>query len=256
MTQQVQQVQQEQVVLVTGATRGIGRAIAERIVASGRKVLGVYRRDVGAAAAAEAAIGPALRLVMADLSRSEGWPRVVEALDSALGPGGTLAGAVFNAGVVLRGAFADPVTDGVDPLSVQLEGDLAMPLRLCRALLRAGRLASGSSMVFVSSNLARHGLAGMVAYTAAKAGLEGATRALARELGPLQIRVNAVAPGMLRTDMTHGFGEVGYQKYAAEVPLGRVGEAADVAPAVDFLLGDGARYITGQVLDIDGGWGC
>ena len=243
-------------VLVTGATRGIGRAIAEHLTVGGRKVLGVYRRDVAAAAATEAAIGPALRLVMADLTGSEGWPRVVEALDAMLGPDGKLAGAVFNAGVVLRGAFTDPVSDGVDPLAVQLEGDLAMPLRLCRALLREGRLASGGSIVFVTSNLARHGLAGMVAYTAAKAGLEGATRALARELGPSQIRVNAVAPGVLRTDMTHDFGEAGYQRYAAEVPLGRVGEAADVAPAVDFLLGDGARYITGQVLDIDGGWGC
>jgi 3-oxoacyl-[acyl-carrier protein] reductase len=243
-------------VLVTGATRGIGRAIAERVAAGGRKVLGVYRRDVVAAAATEAAIGPALRLVMADLTLADGWPRVLEALDAVLGPGGTLAGVVFNAGVVLRGAFAETAIDGVDPITAQLEGDLAAPLRICRALLREGRLGGGSSLVFVSSNLARNGLAGMVAYTAAKAGLEGATRALARELGPLQIRVNAVAPGLLRTDMTHGFGEVGYDDYAAEVPLGRVGEPADVAPAVEFLLGDGARYITGQVLDIDGGWGC
>lgn len=243
-------------VLVTGATRGIGRAIAERVAAGGRKVLGVYRRDVVAAAATEAAIGPGLRLVMADLTLADGWPRVVEALDAVLGPGGTLAGVVLNAGVVLRGAFAEPAIDGVDPITAQLEGDLAAPLRLCRALLREGRLGGGSSLVFVSSNLARNGLAGMVAYTAAKAGLEGATRALARELGPLKIRVNAVAPGLLRTDMTHGFGEVGYDEYAREVPLGRVGEPADVAPAVEFLLGDGARYITGQVLDIDGGWGC
>lgn len=251
MTQQT-----DRYVLVTGATRGIGRAIAERLAAGGRKVLGVYRRDVAAAAATEAAIGPALRLVMADLTLAEGWPRVVDALAAVLGPGGTLAGVVFNAGVVHRGALAEAASDGVDPISTQLEADLAAPLRLCRALLREGRLGAGSSLVFVSSNLARRGLAGMVAYTAAKAGLEGATRALARELGPLQMRVNAVAPGLLRTDMTHGFGEVGYDDYAKEVPLGRVGEAADVAPAVEFLLGDGARYITGQVLDIDGGWGC
>ena len=138
----------------------------------------------------------------------------------------------------------------------QLEEDLGAPLRLCRALLREGRLAAGSSLVFVGSNAARRGLAGMVAYSAAKAGLEGATRALARELGPQGIRVNAVAPGVIRTDMTRDFGDAGYAAYAAEVPLGRVGEAEDVAPAVEFLLGDGARYITGQVLDIDGGWAC
>ena len=246
----------DQYVLVTGATRGIGRAISEQVVASGRKVLGVYRRDVVAAAATEAAVGPGLRLVMADLTCSEGWTRVTAALDSVLGPERALAGAVFNAGIVLRGAFTAGTVDGVDPITAQLEGDLGMPLRICRALLQTRRIAGGSSLVFVSSNLARRGLAGMVAYAAAKAGLEGATRALARELGPLQIRVNAVAPGMLRTDMTHGLGEDGYAAYATEVPLGRVGEAADIAPAVDFLLGDGARYITGQVLDIDGGWGC
>jgi 3-oxoacyl-[acyl-carrier protein] reductase len=246
----------ERTVLVTGATRGLGRAIAGQVIAGGGAVLGVYRRDVVAAAAAEAALGPALRLVMADLSVQGGWSRVVAALDAALGPGGALAGVVFNAGMVLRGAFAEAAIDGVDPISAQLEEDLAAPLRLCRALLREGRLAGGSSLVFVGSNAARRGLAGMVAYSAAKAGLEGATRALARELGPLQIRVNAVAPGVMRTDMTRGFGELGYQEYAATVPLGRVGEAADVAPAVEFLLGDGARYITGQVLDIDGGWGC
>lgn len=248
--------QTDSFVLVTGASRGIGRAVAERVIAGGRRVLGVYRRDVVAAAATEAALGPAVQLVMADLTRADGWPRVAQAMNAALGPAGTLAGVVFNAGVSLRGAFADESVDGMDPLAAQLEGDLATPLRMCRSLLREGRLAAGSSLVFVSSNLARRGLAGMVAYAAAKAGLEGATRALARELGALQIRVNAVAPGLLRTDMTRGFGEAGYAAYAQEVPLGRVGEAADVAPAVEFLLGDGARYITGQVLDVDGGWAC
>ncbi len=243
-------------VLVTGATRGIGRAIAERLVASGHQVLGVYRRDVAAAAATEAALGPGARLVMADLTRADSWARVTELLDATIGPGGTLGGVVFNAGMVVRGAFADEIVDGVDPILAQLAGDLGMPLRMCRSLLREGRLAAGSSLVFVSSNLARRGLSGVVAYAAAKAGLEGATRALARELGPMRIRVNAVAPGLLRTDMTRGFGEVGYAAYAQEVPLGRVGEAADVAPAVEFLLGEGARYITGQVLDVDGGWAC
>ena len=248
--------QTDDYVLVTGATRGIGRAVAERLIAGGRQVLGVYRRDVAAAAAMEAALGPAARLVMADLTRADSWASVTGLMDAALGPGGTLGGVVLNAGVVVRGAFTEESIDGVDPILAQLDGDLGMPLRMCRSLLREGRLAAGSSLVFVSSNLARRGLSGVVAYAAAKAGLEGATRALARELGPLRIRVNAVAPGLLRTDMTRGFGEAGYAAYAQEVPLGRVGEAADVAPVVEFLLGEGARYITGQVLDVDGGWGC
>lgn len=231
-------------VLVTGATRGIGRAIAGRLVAGGRRVIGVYRRDEAAARAAQDALGAGFCGVRFD------------GLAAALAGTGTLAGVVFNAGVVLRGAFTELEVAGVDPVTAQLEEDLGAPLRLCRALLREGRLAAGSSLVFVGSNAARRGLAGMVAYSAAKAGLEGATRALARELGPQGIRVNAVAPGVIRTDMTRDFGDAGYTAYAAEVPLGRVGEAEDVAPAVEFLLGDGARYITGQVLDIDGGWAC
>ncbi len=231
-------------VLVTGATRGIGRAIAGRLVAGGRRVIGVYRRDEAAARAAQDALGAGFCGVR------------VDGLAAALAGTGTLAGVVFNAGVVLRGAFTELEVAGVDPVTAQLEEDLGAPLRLCRALLREGRLAAGSSLVFVGSNAARRGLAGMVAYSAAKAGLEGATRALARELGPQGIRVNAVAPGVIRTDMTRDFGDAGYAAYAAEVPLGRVGEAEDVAPAVEFLLGDGARYITGQVLDIDGGWAC
>ena len=231
-------------VLVTGATRGIGRAIAGRLVAGGRRVIGVYRRDEAAARAAQDALGAGFCGVR------------VDGLAAALAGAGTLAGVVFNAGVVLRGAFTELEVAGVDPVTAQLEEDLGAPLRLCRALLREGRLAAGSSLVFVGSNAARRGLAGMVAYSAAKAGLEGATRALARELGPQGIRVNAVAPGVIRTDMTRDFGDAGYAAYAAEVPLGRVGEAEDVAPAVEFLLGDGARYITGQVLDIDGGWAC
>jgi 3-oxoacyl-[acyl-carrier protein] reductase len=231
-------------VLVTGAGRGLGLAIARERVERGEHVIAVQRIATP--------VEPGISRVIADLGTAEGIARVVASCKS-------LTGAVFNAGIVISGDFESLGEAGhEDPIDAHLRVDLAAPLKLLRALLRANALAPAASLVFVSSNLARHGVAGKVAYAAAKAGIEGAVRGLAKELGPApkHMRVNAVAPGLLRTDMTAALGEKGLRAHAREVPLGRVGEPADVAGVVAFLLGDAARYITGQVIDVDGGWGC
>lgn len=230
--------------LITGASRGLGLALARELVGRGEPVITAQRSPTPDELGVVSLLG--------DLGEAQGIARIVDACPS-------LRGVVLNAGVAIQAEFeALAEGDGEDPIDAHLRLDLAAPLKLLRALLRAGRLLPGASVVFVGSNLARRGLAGKVAYAAAKAGIEGAVRGLAKELGPAprHIRVNAVAPGLLRTDMTAAIGEAGFAAYAREVPLGRVGEPSDVTSVIAFLLADAARYVSGQVIDVDGGWGC
>jgi len=236
-------------ILVTGASRGIGAAVVDAALLAGESVIGVSR----SLSPAQRESGEPLRWVEADLASDEGMARVVGACSRRPEP--RLRGVVLSAGIVVRSPFIAARVGDVDPLRAQLCTNLEYPLLLLRALLSAELVEEGASIVFVSSNLARHSEDANVAYAASKGGIESAVRSLARQLGPSATRVNAVAPGLVHTDMSRDLDDRVFADYAARVPLRRVGLPSDIAPVVLFLLGEGSRYMTGQVLDVDGGWG-
>jgi 3-oxoacyl-[acyl-carrier protein] reductase len=237
-----------QVALVTGASRGIGRAIAHQLAAQGLKVIGTATSDAGAQAITEGLSAFAgSRGIRLDVNDAAGLDA---AIDAIVKEHGALHVLVNNAGItrdMLSMRMKDEDWDAV------LDTNLKAVFRASRAATkpmmkqRYGRIISITSVVGASGN------AGQANYAAAKAGVAGMTRSLARELGSRGITVNCVAPGFIETDMTKKLSEQQTTALMSQIPLGRLGQAADIAHAVGFLASPHAGYITGTELHVNGG---
>ncbi len=225
------------VVLITGASRGIGAAIAEHFVGAGDTVVALSRSGE-----APAGVARALALDVADSSA------VTEAVKSVVADFGPLDVLVANSGIT-RDGLAMRMSDEQwrEVLSVNLDGAFYSARAALASMVRARR----GSIIFIGSISPFYGVPGQANYAAAKAGLVGLARSLAREVASRGVTVNVVAPGFVDTDMTSELASK--DEMLALVPAGRIGVPADIAGVVGFLAGPDARYVTGTVLPVDGG---
>jgi 3-oxoacyl-[acyl-carrier protein] reductase len=237
-----------QVALVTGASRGIGRAIATTLAVAGFRVVGTATSEAGSAAIAAAmAQYPGCGGVRLDVNDAAQVEATVEAV---LQQHGALHVLVNNAGIT-RDTLAMRMKD--DDWSTVLDTDLNAVFRMSRAVLRTMMKQRYGRIVNVTSVVGASGNAGQANYAAAKAGVAGMSRALARELGSRGITVNCVAPGFIATDMTDGLPEAQKAALLGQIPLGRLGTPDEVAHAVAFLASPQAGYVTGAELHVNGG---
>lgn len=238
------------VALVTGATGGLGRAIARSLAGEGARVVLGYARNEAAAqalAAEIAAAGSSALPVQADVSTPEGADGLIAA---ATGAYGRLDILVNNAGVTRDQLLLRMKPEDWDAvLDTNLKGVFLLTKAAARPMMKArwGRIINITSVAGLVGN------AGQANYSAAKAGLVGLTKSVARELASRNITCNAIAPGLISAGMLMELAEAQRQAMLDQVPLGRLGRAEDVAAAVVFLASDGADYITGQTLAVDGG---
>jgi NAD(P)-dependent dehydrogenase (short-subunit alcohol dehydrogenase family) len=228
------------VVLVTGGSRGIGRAIVEAFLVEGRKVAFTY---AGNTAAAQSVSAPSFQADVRHFARAQ---EVAAEVQATLGPVEVL---VNNAGIKRDGALHNMTPEAwQEVIDTNLTGTFNYTRALMKDLIRRNGV-----VINVTSVSGVIGMAGQTNYSASKAGVIGFTKALAREVARFGVRVNAIAPGFIDTDMTASIDENARKKLYAQIPLGEPGTAAQVARAAVYLASPDAAYITGQVLTMDGG---
>lgn len=235
------------VALVTGGSRGIGRGIAGALADAGARVAIVARDGERAAGAAEELSGEGHGGYACDVADPDQVQETVTAVERDLGPVDVL---VNNAGITRDNILIRMKDEEFDEvIACNLKGAFNFTRAVSRGMMkrRDGAILNITSVVGLIGN------AGQANYAASKAGLVGLTKSVARELASRGVRCNAIAPGFIRTDMTAELTEAQVAALRDQIPLGELGEASDIAGAARFLVGPGARYITGQVLAVDGG---
>lgn len=238
------------IALVTGGSRGIGRASAEALASRGAHVVINYVSNESAARETVDAIvkaGGKAEAVQFDVGQSDATEKAIAEVAKRLGKLDIL---VASAGISIDALLLRMKEDDLDrTFAVNVKGALASARAGIKSMLRAktGRI------IFLSSVVGEMGNAGQTAYAASKAALLGITRSLAREYASRNITVNAITPGFVDTDMTRALGESAHTALAAQIPLGRVGTAAEIGAAVVYLASDEAAYVTGHALRVNGG---
>lgn len=236
----------DKVALVTGASRGIGAAIADQLAGGGARVFGTATSDAGAAAISERNVAglSGLRL---DVNDADGIKSVLGEISAEAGAPTIL---VNNAGVT-RDQLLMRMSE--DDWTTVLDTNLRSVYRLSKACLRGMMKAREGRIISIASVIGAMGNAGQANYAAAKAGMMGFSRSLAREVGSRGITVNVVAPGFIDTDMTRELNDAQREAMLKDIPLKRLGEANDIAATVSFLASGSASYITGQTIHVNGG---
>jgi 3-oxoacyl-[acyl-carrier protein] reductase len=237
-------------VLVTGGSRGLGLGIAKTLCQAGHRVIAVARRPSEALTAAmesQSTGGGSIHFVPFDLGCLTELPQLVKQIRAAHGP---VFGLVNNAGIGTSGVLATMHDADIETL---IRLNTASPVILTKHVVRTMLAGHGGRIVNISSIVSSTGFSGLSVYAATKSSLIGFTRSLARELGPLGVTVNAVAPGFVDTEMTADLGAQEREKIARRSALRRMAEVDDVANAVEFLLSDGAKNITGTTITVDAG---
>lgn len=238
-----------EVALVTGASRGIGRAIFEAVARAGATVVGTATSEAGASAIEQhlAQLGAKGRGAVLDVRDGAAADALVERIVQEFG---RLSVLVNNAGIT-RDTLALRMKD--EDWATVIDTNLSAVFRLSRAVMRGMMKAKHGRIINITSVVGAAGNAGQANYAAAKAGVAGLTRALAREVGSRGITVNCIAPGFIDTDMTRALSEQQTQALLTQIPLGRLGQADEVAAAAVFLASRAGAYVTGTTLHVNGG---